>query len=260
MALVCTGLLVDPSIASAVTRIEVSVRGEDISLVQAIEGEILRALSFVPGSASFASAGSVQPTDASAPRNAELRLVAILDLEAGLAALELFDLRQADAPVVGRGLLSLERDKRAGTLFEETLPRLLESSGLSLGGKLRVLVRPDGARVFVDDQPAASFGVAGATGVEAEPSQPDVLLVLPAGAHTLSARLDGWVPFERSIALVAGQEARFEAQLEEDSSLLGSPWLWIGAGVVLGTTVAILLAGAGGPTTWCHARTEELCE
>ena len=68
-------------------------------------------------------------------------------------------------------------------------------------GGLNVQSRPPGARVFVNDR------LAGTT--------PLAITSLPVGSATVRIELDGYRPWTTTVRIVAGEQARVGASLEE---------------------------------------------
>jgi hypothetical protein len=133
-------------------------------------------------------------------------------------------------------------------------------------GRVTITSHPDGARVAVDDQPAAQQGRAPRT------------LYLPAGHHALRAELAGHEPVTREIAIVAGGRTEVLVTLvpiasatvplpeptatpapspptdvgvtrpssDEDTGRTAALWTTLGAGAALLVTGAILTGLAAG--------------
>jgi hypothetical protein len=112
--------------------------------------------------------------------------------------------------------------------------KLLEARGFAESARIVVAATPATAQVLVD-------GRAPAPAMPSDLSPRGVFTVAP-GRHTISATLEGHRAASAEIDALAGQDARAVLTLEEESSLLASPWLWIAIGVVgAGTAAAALL-------------------
>jgi hypothetical protein len=62
---------------------------------------------------------------------------------------------------------------------------------------------------------------------------------LPPGTHEIEVSADGYQNFHRSVLLHAGDTVDVQASLDRRSSVLTSPWLWGGIGVVVVGAVAV---------------------
>ncbi|MBI2376003.1 MAG: hypothetical protein HYV07_18565 [Deltaproteobacteria bacterium] len=104
------------------------------------------------------------------------------------------------------------------------------------------------ARIVVDVDPPRALIMLGEGG-EPDKGTPNVFTVAP-GSYKVKASLDGYTAAEGSVEAESGKEARLRLVLDEQVSLMGSPWFWgaVGVAVVGGTTAAIL---ATRKTTYC---------
>lgn len=71
---------------------------------------------------------------------------------------------------------------------------------------------------------------------------------LDPGRHELRLSRDGYEERTELVVLAAGQTRTLEVELDEEGSLLESPWLWIasGAAVVAATIVTVVLVASSG--------------
>ncbi len=128
--------------------------------------------------------------------------------------------------------LGLERD--AGQRAEvERVIGALEAQLEAARGRLRLGSQPPGARVVVDGDPASAV------------TTPEVVVVAP-GTHHLRAELAGYLPAEREVAAVAGEEVAVVFALEAPSGAWKAPtgWALLGIGLASAAVGGILYASA----------------
>jgi hypothetical protein len=171
--------------------------------------------------------------------NARLGLVLVLDFSSKPALIRLQLLDTGDSRLVqasvgevsgGKEEISANIRKRAG--------ELLDAAKYTRAGRVLVDVSPPNARV--------SLG-----GLEPDPGTPNRFTVAP-GSYTAIAALDGWSSAQGQVTVESGQEAKISLELNEETSILESPWLWavIGA-VAIGTGIGIAVATDKDPKVLC---------
>lgn len=164
--------------------------------------------------------------------NARMGLVAILDfsLDPPVISMQLIDTdagaRVAD--VVGE--LPSNDPERISAGIRAKTDEVLQRAGYVLAGKIAVEVDP----------PHAVIRLAG--DVEPDKGTPNVFTVAP-GRYTVSAEAEGYERGTTEAEIAGGTSTRVTLQLSEASSILESPWLWIGIGAVVagGVTTGVLL-------------------
>jgi hypothetical protein len=160
-------------------------------------------------------------------------------------------------------LLSVQLiDVRASkTLSSEAWPESEAGDGVAaeLVAELRRALdragHPLGARLVLDLLPREAAAEAGE--VHLPPGLGPIEAVVPVGRRHLRIWAEGHQSAERELDLEAGKELSLSIQLEKESSVWSSPWLWIGVGAVAGGAVgtALFLRGHGDPSyTICQGK------
>jgi hypothetical protein len=162
--------------------------------------------------------------------NARLALVVLVDFKSKtpLISLQLLDTDSSTLVQDYVGEL-----KTPATLSQEIRSRaseLLEKAGYRLAAQVTVDVDPPSARV--------TFG----QGIEPDQGTHNRFTVAP-GHYEVSASQDGWSTSSSAVTVDSGGEAHLKLALVKESSIIQSPWLWIGVGLaVVGGTAAVLIA------------------
>jgi PEGA domain/Tetratricopeptide repeat len=102
----------------------------------------------------------------------------------------------------------------------------VELPARSTSSLLRIGTRPSGAVVFVDGKPIGT-------------STPRVELVVPAGAHQIEARREGYDDARVPVVLRAGTTRDVTVSLEKEVPITSRWWFWAGASVVAAGGVAL---------------------
>lgn len=146
--------------------------------------------------------------------------VVIVDLRAGRSIAKQFERVDLESTSLTRGVRAL-------------LVNALREAGHELGGRVQITVEPSEATITL--------------GERSVPGSFDALL--PTGRVVLRADASGHETREIPVEVRAGETTSMTVSLDE-SSILDSPWLWIGAGaVVVGATAAIVVLARPEPTT-----------
>lgn len=147
------------------------------------------------------------------------------------------------------GIIAEARDKYAPReLLTEVGARadvLLEGAGYKKMAKLRANIDPAGAAIEI-----AGVAKGDATGA---------LWVAP-GKYEVVASHPGYDEKTAQVELIAGQETSIALQLDKDSSLVESPWLWAAIGVVAAGTATAFLVFRSGPSEACIPIGGATCE
>lgn len=108
--------------------------------------------------------------------------------------------------------------------------KLLDKAGYIEAGRVVVDVTPPRARVVLGEGQLPDDG------------SPNVFSVAP-GRHVVRAELEGYTSGQAEAVALAGQETRVGLVLEEDASIVSSPWFWSAIGVAAaGGVVAAIFA------------------
>ncbi len=171
-----------------------------------------------------------------------LLVVAANDANPPILAMKLVDLKKVN-------VLADSRNRyQAGALTESVslyANQLLDAEGFKKLARLRAHVKPAGAAVALEG------------GVKADAA--GVLLADP-GKYRVVATHPGYDEEARDVELIAGQETAVSIELDEDGSILESPWLWIAVGVVAAGVTTALVVGPGAPDEACIPINGGSCE
>lgn len=114
----------------------------------------------------------------------------------------------------------------------------MTNRGFVQSGRLKVRFQPEQAFLHIDEDQAPDLGTS------------DTFTLSP-GPHTLRAVAEGHRPGQLSVNIQPGQVATAELNLEPESSVLKSPWLWVGVGAAIVSAAAVsavvLASGSGAP-------------
>jgi len=165
-----------------------------------------------------------------------LVVVVNLAISPPLLGLQMLDTDERRLVAEGLGPLTAA-EKTVSAAIQARTRKMLDDAGYIEAGRILVEVTPGRARLSL------------ATGQPPEEGAPNVFSVAP-GRYDVRGELDGYIAGSVEAVAIAGQETKVGLILEEESSLVASPWFWsaIGAAVAGGTVAAIL---ASRPTTRC---------
>ena len=152
-----------------------------------------------------------------------LFIITNLGVTPGVTTLELLDV--GERRLIATAIVDAGADPRAG--IAGAVRRVLLDGGHRLGAQLVVTTSPPGAPAIVTPGP---YAVAGE-------------IVLLPGTYRLTVEADGYRTATRDLVLDAGARTNVDVELEPSTTILTSPWLWVGvAAVVAGAaTTAVLL-------------------
>lgn len=174
----------------------------------------------------------------------ERGLYVVVDSIAGLASVEVVDADRGR--VLASDLVPLEPDLG---VVEPLARKVLVEAGHRLGGRLIVEVTPSDAAVVID--PPGDAVVPGAP------------VTLAPGPHAIEVSAVEYETERRTVELRAGAVEILELDLEEESSVVSSWWLWTIVGVAVvagGATLAAVLSRSGDDTvSACYASPGERC-
>lgn len=108
----------------------------------------------------------------------------------------------------------------------DAVRRSLEKAGFELGGRVTITSEPAIATVTTGQRRSVGR----------------LATALPPGEHTVRIEHPDYRTHERRLTIREGEEQSVFVELEERHSILASPWLWIGIGVVVaaGATTALV--------------------
>lgn len=164
--------------------------------------------------------------------NARMGLVVILDfsLDPPVVSMQLLDTDAGERVADAVGELPPNDPARISAGIRAKTEEVLERGGYVLAGKIAVDVEP----------PNAVIRLAG--GVEPDTGTPNVFTLAP-GRYVVTASAEGYEPGELEAQVTGGSSSHVTLQLSKRSSIIESPWLWIGVGAVVagGVTAGVLL-------------------
>lgn len=156
-----------------------------------------------------------------------LVVVVNLALSPPLLSLQMLDTDERRLVAESAGNVSAG-DETVSQAIRARARKMLEEAGYIEAGRIVVDVTPPRARVSLADGQLPDDG------------SPNVFSVAP-GRHEVRGELQGYVANQVEAITIAGQETKVGLVLEEESSIVSSPWFWtaIGAAVAGGTVAAI---------------------
>ncbi len=157
-----------------------------------------------------------------------LVVVVNLAISPPLISLQMLDTDERRLVAEGAGPL-VAAEKSVIEAIRSRARKMLDEAGYIEAGRIVVEVTPSRARVSLVDGQLPDNG------------SPNVFSVAP-GRHEVRAELEGYVSGQIEAVAIAAQETRVGLVLEEESSIVSSPWFWgaIGAGVAGGVVAALL--------------------
>jgi hypothetical protein len=169
--------------------------------------------------------------------DARFGLVVVVNaaLDPPLISLQLLDID--DRKMIAQNAAELApEEKTISEAVSERAKKIFEQAGWPQLGRIVVEVAPARAKITLGDQ-APDEGA------------PNVFTVSP-GRYLVRAELDGYASGSAEAVAIAGKDTRVGLTLEEEKSLLSSPWLWAAIGVAAagGAAAAII---ATRPTERC---------
>lgn len=168
--------------------------------------------------------------------DARYGLVVVLNLAVSPPLLSLQLLDTDERRMVGESIGELGPGENVSQAIRTRAAQLFDQAGWGQAGRIIVDVAPGRAKINLADRTPDE----GTSNV----------FTVPPGRYEVKAEADGHRAGQTEAVAIAGQETRVGLTLEEESSLLGSPWFWgvVGVAVAGGTTAAII---ATRPKTRC---------
>ncbi len=129
-------------------------------------------------------------------------------------------------------------EKNIATALRRRASKLFEETGYPMADRVAVKVGPsDATWELYGDQPLV---------------RKDGVLLLKPGSYRIMASSPGHLPLDKNLNVTGGSEQSVTLQLEEETNLATSPWLWAGIGVaVAAATVAIIVVAQPGDPCLC---------
>jgi hypothetical protein len=167
--------------------------------------------------------------------NARMGLVVILtfDLDPPVITVQLLDTDEQKLIAETSGEMPPGDPKRLSESIRRRTEEVLEEAGYALASRIVVKVDPPGARVRLAGPSKDIEPDKGTTNV----------FTLAAGTYRVQAELEGWSPSETQALVGAGETSYVDLELEEESSVAASPWLWVGVGAGVAAIVTGILIG-----------------
>jgi hypothetical protein len=162
--------------------------------------------------------------------NARLGLVVVVDLSSKPPLISLQLLDTDDNHMLASDLGEVEARETLSASIQERTRHVLEKGGFSLAGRILVEVDPPNAHITLGN------------GVEPDQGTPNRFTVAP-GHYTVAAALEGWSAKHDGVEVAGGEESKVRIALAKETSILESPWLWVGIGAAVAAgSVAVLIA------------------
>lgn len=181
-------------------------------------------------------------------RKVDLALSIIADIRTRPQAVtsQLIDSRSG--AVIGRKFMELDPSSPKRAALESALASevnaLFEGTGHPIGGRVIVETTPGDASVAVGD---------------ALPATANTFTVVP-GQYVVLAKKPGYEDAHAPVTVVRGAETKVAMHLEPSSSVIESPWLWLGvAGAAAGAVTAVLLIANSGMRCHCIGSDPDDC-
>jgi hypothetical protein len=145
-------------------------------------------------------------------------------------------------------LIDAKTGKSAGRMFEESprndpdaiarlaeanALRLIIASGHAIGGRALVRATPSDAAITLRT-----------TGIEMAAKSDEKISLAP-GKWLVELSKPGFIPKTIELEVIAGKDTELSVELEAESSVLSSPWLWIAVGAVVAGAAITVVAVAG---------------
>ncbi len=165
--------------------------------------------------------------------NARMGLVVILtfDLDPPVITLQLLDTDDQRLIAETSGELPARDANKISEGIRRKAEAVLDAAGYRPAAHLVVEVEPPNARVHLTD------------GLDPDKGTTNVFTVAP-GSYRVQAELEGFSTGETDAIVASGETRHVHLALEEERSIVSSPWLWIGVaagvaaiatGIALGT-------------------------
>jgi hypothetical protein len=163
--------------------------------------------------------------------NARMGLVVILtfDLDPPVVTIQLLDTDDQKLVAETSAELPPRDAKKISLRIREKIEEVLDRAGYSLASRIVVDVTPPGARVRLGT-------------IEPDKGTTNVFTVA-AGKYRISAELEGWSATDAETVVATGETVHVEVALEEESSLIANPWLWVGVGAGVAAIVTGVVIG-----------------
>ena len=177
------------------------------------------------------------------PMDARLGLLVLVngELEPPLVSLILLDAQQGEVVGEWAGRVAGGRGAVRATVVSRS-SALLDAQGFLQSGRLRVRAQPAQAALMVDDAVPPDLGTADT-------------FTLPPGPHRLVATAAGHAPRALEVQVRPAEVTDVDLALTPEASVLSSPWLWVGAGVlaagVAASVAVVATRGQDAPPCAC---------
>ena len=149
-----------------------------------------------------------------------------------------------DPPLAGVLTLDIPTERPIAEKYEqvpaEELRRVLQTT---VADHFDRAGHPRWARLEVNVDPS-NAGIAVEPSYTPEAGRPN-LFIVPPGQYTVMGQLDGYQPDRQTAALSPGATTEVALRLTKESSWYESPWVWVGAAVVVGAAVTVAAVTLG---------------
>ncbi len=153
----------------------------------------------------------------------------------------------ASGKIIAERAAPMPAEGRVADAVLQQLLDVLVAGRFDVGGRLVVRPVPPDAKVSVTPSPMAPF--AGE--------------LLAPGAYEALIEHDGYAARTESVVLRLGATTTLDVALEAEGSIVSSPWLWLGLGVLVvgaaATGAAFALSGGDQVVDFCHAGSPDSC-
>lgn len=164
-----------------------------------------------------------------APLSTDLGLVVVInrELDPPLLSAVLLDTQRRRVAAESYGQVKGGPD-RVGPELERIVASFFDKLAIPKAGRLVVAVDPKEARVVIPGDYPPDRGASNA-------------FTVPPGTYEVAASLDGYRRSTAAAIVRSGETTQLALQLEPESSLLSSPWFWLGTGVAAAAIVTTII-------------------
>jgi hypothetical protein len=163
--------------------------------------------------------------------NARMGLVVILtfDLDPPVVTIQLLDTDDQKLLAETSAELPPKDEKRISGRIREKIDEVLNQAGFTRASRIVVDVNPPSARVRLGT-------------LDPDKGTTNVFTV-GAGTYRIQAELEGWATAETETTVATGETVHVDVEMQEESSILASPWLWVGVGAGVAAIVTGVVLG-----------------